>query len=62
MQGTFLLLGINTSRGSSLNYREMEYDGIVLESWSTWAGYGVLQDPAMRNMVHEYSQLCFCVF
>ncbi|KAG5538244.1 hypothetical protein RHGRI_018988 [Rhododendron griersonianum] len=40
--------------------KEMEYDGIVLESWSRWAGYGVLQDPAMRDMVHEYSQLCFC--
>ncbi|KAF7139048.1 hypothetical protein RHSIM_Rhsim07G0005700 [Rhododendron simsii] len=36
---------------------EMEYDGIVLESWSRWAGYGVLQDPAMRDMVREYSQL-----
>ncbi|KAJ6940494.1 hypothetical protein NC651_006588 [Populus alba x Populus x berolinensis] len=28
---------------------EMEYDGIVLESWSRWAAYGVLHDPEMRN-------------
>lgn len=62
MQDTFLLLGLSTSCVSSLNYREMEYDGIVLESWSRWAGFGVLQDPAMRDMVHEYSQLCSCVF
>lgn len=32
----------------------MEYDGIVLESWSRWAAYGVLHDPDMRKMV-------FCV-
>lgn len=31
--------------------REMDYDGIVLESWSRWAAYGVLHDPDMRNMV-----------
>lgn len=31
--------------------REMEYDGIVLESWSRWAAYGVLHDPEMRNKV-----------
>ncbi|XP_020575403.1 chitinase domain-containing protein 1 isoform X3 [Phalaenopsis equestris] len=30
--------------------KEMEYDGIVLESWSRWAQYGVLQDPEMRKM------------
>ncbi|CAK7348748.1 unnamed protein product [Dovyalis caffra] len=29
--------------------KEMEYDGIVLESWSRWAAYGVLHDPEMRN-------------
>lgn len=34
--------------------KEMEYDGIVLESWSRWAGYGVLQDPAMRNMALQF--------
>ncbi|KAG6786852.1 hypothetical protein POTOM_008469 [Populus tomentosa] len=28
---------------------EMEYDGIVLESWSRWAAYGALHDPEMRN-------------
>lgn len=31
--------------------REMEYDGIVLESWSRWAAYGILSDPDMRNKV-----------
>ncbi|KAF3550741.1 hypothetical protein DY000_02003409 [Brassica cretica] len=31
--------------------KEMEYDGIVLESWSRWAAYGVLHDPDMRKMV-----------
>ncbi|KAJ3670921.1 hypothetical protein LUZ60_008347 [Juncus effusus] len=29
--------------------REMGFDGIVLESWSTWAGYGALNDPDLRN-------------
>lgn len=33
-------------------YREMDYDGIVLESWSRWAAYGILHDPEMRVMVH----------
>ncbi|EPS63314.1 hypothetical protein M569_11472, partial [Genlisea aurea] len=28
----------------------MQYDGIVLESWSRWAAYGVLHDPDMRIM------------
>lgn len=32
----------------------MEYDGIVLESWSRWAAYGILHDPDMRNMVNNY--------
>ncbi|XP_057980557.1 uncharacterized protein LOC131166225 isoform X2 [Malania oleifera] len=30
--------------------KEMDYDGIVLESWSRWAAYGFLHDPVMRNM------------
>ncbi|KAK9100085.1 hypothetical protein Scep_023515 [Stephania cephalantha] len=30
--------------------KEMEYDGIVLDSWSRWAAYGVLHDPEMRSM------------
>ncbi|KAL9250596.1 Chitinase domain-containing protein [Drosera capensis] len=29
--------------------KDMDYDGIVLESWSRWAAHGVLQDAAMRN-------------
>lgn len=32
--------------------REMGYDGIVLESWSRWAAYGILHDPGMRNLVN----------
>ncbi|KAL1546355.1 hypothetical protein AAHA92_22961 [Salvia divinorum] len=28
--------------------KEMGYDGIVLESWSRWAAYGILHDPGMR--------------
>lgn len=39
---------------------EMEYDGIVLESWSRWAAYGVLHDPDIRKMalkfIHELGQ------
>ncbi|KAF9614917.1 hypothetical protein IFM89_021347 [Coptis chinensis] len=34
--------------------KEMEYDGIVLESWSRWAAYGVLHDPEMRNMALKF--------
>lgn len=37
---------------SLIDYREMDYDGIVLESWSRWAAYGILHDPVMRNMVN----------
>ncbi|GMI69582.1 hypothetical protein like AT4G01040 [Hibiscus trionum] len=29
--------------------KEMGYDGIVLESWSRWAAYGILHDPDLRN-------------
>lgn len=32
----------------------MAYDGIVLESWSRWAHYGVLHDPEMRKMALEF--------
>ncbi|KAK6141077.1 hypothetical protein DH2020_025189 [Rehmannia glutinosa] len=34
--------------------KEMEYDGIVLESWSRWAAYGVLHDPDMRNTALQF--------
>ncbi|KAG0492117.1 hypothetical protein HPP92_005219 [Vanilla planifolia] len=34
--------------------KELEYDGIVLESWSRWAHYGVLHDPDMRRMALEF--------
>lgn len=31
--------------------RDKGYDGVVLESWSRWAVYGVLDDPELRHMV-----------
>ncbi|KAL0712284.1 hypothetical protein Bca4012_019262 [Brassica carinata] len=34
--------------------KEMEYDGVVLESWSRWAAYGVLHDPDMRKMALQF--------
>ncbi|KAG5405235.1 hypothetical protein IGI04_011354 [Brassica rapa subsp. trilocularis] len=34
--------------------KEMEFDGIVLESWSRWAAYGVLHDPDMRKMALQF--------
>ncbi|XVF73045.1 hypothetical protein PTKIN_Ptkin12aG0169900 [Pterospermum kingtungense] len=34
--------------------KEMEYDGIVLESWSRWAAYGILHDPSLRNMALNF--------
>ncbi|KAM7472290.1 hypothetical protein LguiA_010473 [Lonicera macranthoides] len=34
--------------------KEMDYDGIVLESWSRWAAYGVLHDPGMRNLALRF--------
>lgn len=35
----------------------MGYDGVVLESWSRWAAYGILHDPIMRNLVSICSVL-----
>ncbi|KAJ0861008.1 putative glycoside hydrolase family 18, catalytic domain, glycoside hydrolase superfamily [Helianthus annuus] len=34
--------------------KEMDYDGIVLESWSRWSAYGVLHDPHMRNLALKF--------
>ncbi|KAK7338042.1 hypothetical protein VNO77_18639 [Canavalia gladiata] len=34
--------------------KEMGYDGIVLESWSRWAAYGILHDPNMRNLALQF--------
>ncbi|XP_060964379.1 uncharacterized protein LOC115704303 [Cannabis sativa] len=34
--------------------KEMGYDGIVLESWSRWAAYGILNDPSMRNSALKF--------
>lgn len=35
----------------------MGYDGVVLESWSRWAAYGILHDPIMRSLVSICSVL-----
>ncbi|KAF3782582.1 Chitinase domain-containing protein 1 [Nymphaea thermarum] len=32
----------------------MGYDGVVLESWSRWAAYGVLHDPNMRSLALQF--------
>ncbi|XP_004512315.1 uncharacterized protein [Cicer arietinum] len=34
--------------------KEMGYDGVVLESWSRWAAYGILHDPSMRNLALQF--------
>ncbi|KAG2725504.1 hypothetical protein I3760_01G069200 [Carya illinoinensis] len=34
--------------------KDMGYDGIVLESWSRWAAYGILHDPTMRNLALQF--------
>lgn len=34
--------------------KEMGYDGIVLESWSRWAAYGILHDPGMRDLALQF--------
>ncbi|KAL5572080.1 hypothetical protein UlMin_021677 [Ulmus minor] len=34
--------------------KEMGYDGIVLESWSRWAAYGILHDPNMRSSALQF--------
>ncbi|XP_042503826.1 chitinase domain-containing protein 1 [Macadamia integrifolia] len=34
--------------------RDMGYDGIVLESWSRWAAYGVLHDPDLRTQALQF--------
>ncbi|KAF0923541.1 hypothetical protein E2562_006423, partial [Oryza meyeriana var. granulata] len=34
--------------------RDKGYDGVVLESWSRWALYGVLEDPELRNMALQF--------
>lgn len=42
-------------------FREMGYDGIVLESWSRWAAYGILHDPSLRNLVSLNLVRCFAL-
>ncbi|CAK8540177.1 unnamed protein product [Lathyrus sativus] len=34
--------------------KEMGYDGVVLESWSRWAAYGILHDPIMRSLALQF--------
>ncbi|KAL3337746.1 hypothetical protein AABB24_030067 [Solanum stoloniferum] len=34
--------------------KEMEYDGIVLESWSRWVAYGILHNSDMRNLALQF--------
>ncbi|KAK1268782.1 hypothetical protein QJS04_geneDACA008163 [Acorus gramineus] len=34
--------------------KDMGYDGVVLESWSRWAAYGVLHDPDMRHLALRF--------
>lgn len=34
--------------------KDMGYDGIVLESWSRWAAYGILHDPGMRSEALQF--------
>ncbi|KAK9103835.1 hypothetical protein Sjap_021089 [Stephania japonica] len=53
------LLGKKKNRNRAIDLivtecKEMEYDGIVLESWSRWAAVGVLHDPEMRSMALQF--------
>ncbi|PWA80137.1 Glycosyl hydrolase superfamily protein isoform 2 [Artemisia annua] len=34
--------------------KEMDFDGIVLESWSRWVAYGILHDAKMRNLALQF--------
>ncbi|KAJ8540067.1 hypothetical protein K7X08_026456 [Anisodus acutangulus] len=34
--------------------KKMEYDGIVLESWSRWVAYGILHNSDLRNMALQF--------
>ncbi|KAL2661621.1 hypothetical protein GLYMA_03G256800v4 [Glycine max] len=54
-----VLLGKEKQRNKAINLivtecKEMGYDGIVLESWSRWAAYGILHDPSMRNLALQF--------
>ncbi|XP_027932589.1 chitinase domain-containing protein 1 isoform X1 [Vigna unguiculata] len=54
-----VLLGKEKQRNEAINLivtecKEMGYDGIVLESWSRWAAYGILHDPNMRNLALRF--------
>ncbi|TKY61270.1 Chitinase domain-containing protein 1 [Spatholobus suberectus] len=54
-----VLLGKEKQKNKAINLivtecKEMGYDGIVLESWSRWAAYGILHDPNMRNLALQF--------
>ncbi|KOM52961.1 hypothetical protein LR48_Vigan09g162000 [Vigna angularis] len=54
-----VLLGKEKQRNKAIKLivtecKEMGYDGIVLESWSRWAAYGILHDPNMRNLALQF--------
>ncbi|KAK7332756.1 hypothetical protein VNO80_29511 [Phaseolus coccineus] len=54
-----VLLGKEKQRNKAINLivtecKEMGYDGLVLESWSRWAAYGILHDPNMRNLALQF--------
>ncbi|KAL2345895.1 hypothetical protein Fmac_007180 [Flemingia macrophylla] len=54
-----VLLRKEKQRNKAINFivtecKEMGYDGIVLESWSRWAAYGILHDPNMRNLALQF--------
>lgn len=53
------LLSKKKQRSGAINLivnecKEMGFDGIVLESWSRWAAYGVLHDPSMRASALQF--------
>jgi hypothetical protein len=35
----------------------MEFDGIVLEAWSLWRSYRILEDTKLRKKVYAHSSL-----
>lgn len=34
--------------------KDMGYDGVVLESWSRWAAYGILHDVSLRKLALQF--------
>ncbi|KAL9245411.1 hypothetical protein vseg_019070 [Gypsophila vaccaria] len=53
------LLGKKKQRDKAIDLiirecKDMDYDGVVLESWSRWAAYGVLHDSASRKLALQF--------